>query len=247
MTRRLRHLTILQAILIVGMACGVFSCIHKPETQDPDALQMQLVQACRDGNIGDAKRFLENGAKVNGDQDLSNRPLFVAVRNHHTALALVLLDRGVDPGLCDSYGTNALMFACWKGEYAVAARCLADGVDPDIPNKTGEAPLLFAASFCHPDIVQLLLEHGADPRTMDAEGLTTLHWAAFRGCSDALAMLLNAAPDLLNQTDQLGRTPLIMAAISGETEAVRRLLEIGADPDIKDHSGNTTATQGPGK
>jgi ankyrin repeat protein len=43
----------------------------------------------------------------------------------------------------------------------------------------------------------------------------------------------------LNERDERGRTPLMLAVIDGRREVVRLLLDRGADPNAADHSGRT--------
>jgi len=232
---------LLTAFLVTSL-CLQFSCV-KPvdpvEQQRLDTLQSRLVQAVKLGAIHAVTDLLDQGADVNGGEDLSSRPLFVAIRRGHTDIAMLLLDRGADPALCDPRKTNALMFACWKGNLAVATRCVNAGVPINATNDSGEAPLLFASSFCSEDIVRMLLARGANPVARDPEGMTALHWAAFRGCPDVMPALLEAAPQLLNRQDKTGRTPLMMAVIAGEVTAVQQLLELGADSGIGDDHGRT--------
>ena len=43
----------------------------------------------------------------------------------------------------------------------------------------------------------------------------------------------------INETDIFGRTPVIEASINGDIRYVRELIELGADLEIKDNSGNS--------
>lgn len=42
-----------------------------------------------------------------------------------------------------------------------------------------------------------------------------------------------------NARDGYGDTPLLLAAVNGHTEVIKRLLAEGADPDLKDNQGCT--------
>ncbi len=70
-----------------------------------------------------------------------------------------------------------------------------------------------------------------------AEPLGLLPAAASGDTREIQALLAQGAA--LDQRDELGRTPLMMAVIDGRREAVRLLLARGADPNAADHSGRT--------
>jgi ankyrin repeat protein len=65
----------------------------------------------------------------------------------------------------------------------------------------------------------------------DAEGRTPLHWAAYKGFTDTLRLLLvmDARTSL---TDAEGCTPLHWAAIRGQSEAATVLLQVRGDVEI---------------
>ena len=51
--------------------------------------------------------------------------------------------------------------------------------------------------------------------------------------------LISQSPELVNQTDSRGFTPLIMATYFGRLDVAQILIDAGADLDAQDASGNT--------
>lgn len=60
-----------------------------------------------------------------------------------------------------------------------------------------------------------------------------LFWAATRGNTDRIGVLLKSGEDI-NREDLYGRTALMHAAVKGHTETVRVLLEEGAQVNVAD-------------
>jgi hypothetical protein len=77
-------------------------------------------------------------------------------------------------------------------------------------------------------VVQRLLQRGMDPNTRDEHGQPALT-LALRGEAFPVAEALLASPQLdVNATNAAGETPLMMAALKGQTAWIARLLERGA-------------------
>lgn len=68
----------------------------------------------------------------------------------------------------------------------------------------------------------------------------SLHECAQAGALDGLQARLKAGDDA-NAADELGNTPLLLAAAAQHAEAVRLLLAHGADPMARDKAGHTAA------
>lgn len=64
----------------------------------------------------------------------------------------------------------------------------------------------------------------------------SLHSAAWAGVVDAIKSLLSRGFSI-DRRDDLGRTPLMIAADNDKLHAVTYLLEKGADPSLQDNSG----------
>jgi ankyrin repeat protein len=78
------------------------------------------------------------------------------------------------------------------------------------------------------NVVANLLEQGFDPNTRDARGQNGL-FLALRGESRQVAETLMKHPRLdVDAANELGETPLMMAALRGDLDLAQRLLERGS-------------------
>jgi hypothetical protein len=136
--------------------------------------------------------------------------------------------------------------------YAILDLLLANGADPHFVNRSGSTVLHAAASACNPTLVQKWLNMGLDPNSRDYYDHTPLIEAA-SGCyrsgyhmfsddeldlrttqitKDLLAS--GASPDA---RDKEGSTALSFFARDGRIEALRNLLDHGANANFVDSIG----------
>jgi ankyrin repeat protein len=103
-----------------------------------------------------------------------------------------------------------------------------------------EAPVADAAREGDIESVRRLLREGADVNAAQGDGMSALHWAAERGDTDMIAVLLYAGAQA-ESTTRIGEyTPLHIAARNGHLEAAQALLRGGADVHaVTDPSGST--------
>jgi ankyrin repeat protein len=89
------------------------------------------------------------------------------------------------------------------------------------------------------EIIKLLHAAGADINCKDLEkGLAPLHYTALRNKPLCMKTLISLGADL-HITEVNGATALHGAAYHGNLDAVKVLMEAGADPNKQDNFGNT--------
>jgi ankyrin repeat protein len=108
-----------------------------------------------------------------------------------------------------------LMYAARQNAMAAVKALAAAGADLNATDPDGTTPMVLATINAHYDMVALLLELGADPNLGDVTGMTPLY----------------AAVDLSTFTDTPGRPTPVRSGRMDTVDAVRVLLEKGANPN----------------
>src|SRR5262245_1113067 len=104
---------------------------------------------------------------------------------------------------------------------------------------TGDPRLLDAVRKGDAVAVSALLKERVDVNARAGDGATALHWAAYRNNPELTELLLRAGASV-NATNDLGVTPLWVAAPKNSTAVVmERLLNAGANPNIVPPTGET--------
>jgi Ankyrin repeats (3 copies) len=117
-------------------------------------------------------------------------------------------------------------------------KAIRKGASLEATASDGTPILALAARECNKWIVELLVSKGA---SVQAQG--TAAWNAASGCRcrDGITDFLieKGLPLPTPGTDPCGRTPLMVASQAGRTDIVKKLLESGTSPDVKDADGAT--------
>jgi len=154
------------------------------------------------------------------------------------------LAQGADPNLESPKGQPGIMAAVASGSWRAFDALLADPrTDVNVENALGETPLMYVAIAGDIPRAEALMARGAK---VDKLGWTPLHYAASKG-QIAMIKLLLAHEAMPNAPSPDGVTPLMMAAYSGNRQAVQLLLNADANPmvqDLKHHDAADWADQG---
>ena len=147
-----------------------------------------------------------------------------------------LIYRGMDPNTPTEKGEPALVFAVRSGAPKTVAYLLKQpSIQIDATNMADETALMLAANANDLASANLLIEAGA---SVNRPKWTPLHYAASKGHT-AMMRLLIENDAYVDAESPNGTTPLMMAAYYSSPNAVKLMLEEGADPLLKNQDGQT--------
>ncbi len=156
-----------------------------------------------------------------------------------TAVRSLLAD-GADVTAVQGDGTTALHWAVYREQPELATLLIEAGADVEAPNDYGVTPFALAARQGHADLLRRLLGIGVDPddpRHAVNAGETPLLAAARSGQVEAVDVLLDAGANVDAQETWNGQSALMWAAAEGHAAVVARLIERGADINVRSNSG----------
>uniref|UniRef100_A0A0G4HMM1 Uncharacterized protein n=1 Tax=Chromera velia CCMP2878 TaxID=1169474 RepID=A0A0G4HMM1_9ALVE len=183
--------------------------------------------------------------------------LLYAAKNGSVLVVRLLLLVNAQVNLRDNYGWTALMEAALHNHLDVLntlidARADVNGlvVNPDkkaVQKNLKESALHLAAEMGNVACVNTLLHFGAHPNVRDTIGETALMRASSRGFTEVVAALLSVQTVRrrpvtvdVNAAGALGgETALLYAAKNGSVLAVRLLLLVNAQVNLRDNYGWT--------
>lgn len=228
------------------------------------ARQGALLEAVKAGDAAAVRSLTQRpGSARVADVD-GTTALHWAVERGDDVVADLLIKGGADVNALNRFGVMPLAPACENGDAAMVQRLIKAGANPKATLAGGETLLMTAARTGDVDTIKVLLAAGLDVNARESRrGQTALIWAASHGNSAAIRTLVEAGADIKMRAtgpesasrtglaeargDGLyGRsryrpdasTPFLFAVRQGHMDAVKTLLELGAD--VNDQLSNKT-------
>ncbi|KAF7586408.1 hypothetical protein BBP40_008931 [Aspergillus hancockii] len=165
-----------------------------------------------------------------------------AQAGHADIVALLLSTKGINPNLGDDMGRSPITYAGFSGQATVVKQLLATpGVDLNFKDQHGRTPLSWTVSYgSEAAVSQFLSRQDVDVNAaivtddMFRKGWTALMFAASKGFTEKVELLLNTPYININHQCASGKTALHFAVQAGAEATVRLLLAKGAYPDPRD-------------
>jgi len=165
-------------------------------------------------------------------------PLLFAVRDGNVAMTRLLLELGADINQSSGNHTSPLLIALLNGQVTLATELIDKGADPNVVDDYARGALFAAIelrNFNH-EKYPFLYDEGRDPLDVIKALLAKGANANQRSQTTPVHGLMQFDGSWANFD---GQTPFIRAALSGDIEVMRLLLQHGADPNIATTQGST--------
>lgn len=245
------HLPVVELLLSRGA---------NPNTRDTWRGQTALTRAAGENHAGVVAALVRGGADPNATDDLLEfwqmvpseqaTPKIVMPKGgmavlHYAArqgaleaVRALTAAPGIDLNRADPDGVNALLYATLNGHFDVAGHLLEAGADPNKADNYGRTVLFAAIEMSRPD-----REPRPVPQTTNRITPLALARLALVKGADANPRITGRIPNRCPlgcvASASEGATPLWRAARTGDTEAVRLLLEAGSDVRAAAGDGST--------
>jgi ankyrin repeat protein len=235
------------------------------DAKDDRRGQTALMWAAAEGHAPVVRALLEAGADPRARVPSGLTPLLFAVREGQLEVVRVLLSAGGDPneiipmesslrrrgygGRLPAAGMSALLLAVTNAHFELAAALLDAGADPNAA-RTGYTVLHAMTVVRRPGIGD------NDPPPEGSGTLSSIDLVkklAARGANVNARMTRKVN---LNNTrvHEIGATPFFLAALTADTDLMKALVDVGADPSLTNAEQSTPlmvaaglATRSPGE
>lgn len=187
-----------------------------------------VLYAAKQGSPEIINMLLAHGVSPDSMKDGTRRTVIChASEAGHVAAVRVFLTRtNIRLDIRDKFNKTPLIYAAANGHNTVVSLLLAYGAEVQTSGNISfdRSPTWLAALAGHEDVVRLLLPHViGNVHWLDKEKRTMLHWSAIKGYVSIVRLLLDHGADT-ETIDNMGNTPVSLAALGGHEGCVRMLL-----------------------
>lgn len=211
--------------------------------------QQELILASSKGDIANVQRLLDEGVDPNSSDTLDDErknafslvfildkttPILEAVKNGHTKIVKLLLERGADPETTDKNNIPIICIASHRGHLDIV-RTLLETKRVDIESRIHKTPLMYAIENGHKNVAELLLGFGANPDTTDMYGYTPLMHASEKGNVDLVELLVKDRESIGKKganiyiKNRAGLDAFEIAVINSQSNVIEFFLTIGIE------------------
>lgn len=233
------YLVILVVLLLVLGSLNSFA-LAEEESGEKD----NFIEICRSGTPEEVLAAIKDGANLDQVTENGMTPFLIAAKyNPYPDVIILLRNKGANTYYRNENGWTALMYAsAYNSNPSVIEVLTYLGRDIDMQNKNGDTALLIAVKRGRKSAVRTLIRNGAGVNIKNDAGVTSLK-VLFTGDYSSydysiFRMLVDSGANL-NVRYEKGRTILYQAIDKGKINAVKILLENGAEVNSRDDNGIT--------
>ncbi|KAI1730109.1 cytochrome p450 domain-containing protein [Ditylenchus destructor] len=177
-----------------------------------------ILWASSNGNVDAFKSLVQAGANKSAVDRDKLGVLHCAACHGHLEIIRAMLD--LSEKSVDRNGDTALFYAATFGHYECAKLLLERGADPNHLDKRIRSAAHCAAAKGQLRVMELLQQYGASLELQNYRGDLPFHEAVQMGSQGLVEWLLIVEPKFVSAPNFYGRTPLHLAAASGNMELV---------------------------
>ncbi|KAI7732832.1 hypothetical protein M8C21_022160 [Ambrosia artemisiifolia] len=222
----------------------IVSSKEKTTTAAAEIVIGDVFGACAYGDLIKLTKFVEeDGVSLSLPDANGYYPLQWASLNNFPHLSHYIIQHGGDVNAVDNVRQTALHWAAVRGSIAAADVLLQNGARVEAADVNGYRAVHVAAQYGQTSFLNYIVaKYHADFDVPDNDGRTPLHWAAYKGFTDSIRLLL-FWDAFQGKQDKEGCTPLHWAALRGNLEACVVLIHAGTKQEllVKDSAGFTPA------
>ncbi|MCL2793379.1 MAG: ankyrin repeat domain-containing protein [Spirochaetaceae bacterium] len=196
--------------------------------------------------------LVKSGADLEFRISTGQTPLaFAAEKNRNYRVLETLIYLGANVDARNNIGITPLFYAISNNTFRAVDMLIKSGADVNITNEYNQTPLIHAAGRRREtsnDVIISLLDAGADVNAYDRYGLTPLIYALVEDYDFTIIQkLIEKGANINHLSDAtftpLNLTPLMAIALFTDhrSSLILYLLELGADPNIRNAEGKTVA------
>ena len=136
-------------------------------------------------------------------------------------------------------GYTIVHYASFKGNIDILKKLFEYNIDPTVTNIRGITPFHMAAQGDSPNsLVYLVEKFKVNFNQKDNDNTNCLQWASYMGAENSFLYLVSLGIDL-NEQNINGQTALHVAILAECTKIVKKLIQRGADINLRDIKNRT--------
>ncbi|XP_071085410.1 putative ankyrin repeat protein RF_0381 [Haliotis cracherodii] len=197
-----------------------------------------LNEACLEGKLEIVKNILStSSADINYKSQGGWTPVLLAAHTGRKDIFDVLVKKGCNLSAVLDNGNNILHVSCLSGNTDIT-EYLTAVVSIDSKGMYGRTAVMKAAAVGNKNVFHLLVGKGCNLSAVDDRGNTILHLACLGGNVHVVEYLITHKIADIESRGQAGRTPVMIAAGTGDQKVFDLLVGKGCNLSAVDDGGN---------